>query len=211
MAKVFAVVKTNSPKNITISIKCLSVLESKTASLYNSLSEKVELPLIKAMLKEISLDSKKHSTILHGVSQSLPKADWKPKDCQKILGPVLVAIDNLLEEVSKVKNVTESNFEDLSKQLERLESTMGEEYFVFVQLKTLDLMSKEIGKIYNVNLSSLKGIFNEIIHDEEHHRQIIATINEFLAKKEQADRINTPLVRFQNPDAWIGHASANQT
>jgi hypothetical protein len=209
IVKVSFMGKTSDPKNITNSIKCLSVLESKTALLYNSLSEKVNLPLIKSMLKEISLDSKKHSTILFGVSQSLPETDWKPKDCKKTLGNVLVVVDNFIEDLSKVKSVTESNLSELSKQLVGLESTMSEEYFVFVQLKTLEFMSKEIGTIYNINLDSLKGIFTGIIDDEEHHREILATIGEFIRKNEDRERDNTPMVRFQNPDAWIGTPTPN--
>jgi hypothetical protein len=209
--KVFLVGKTSDPKNITNSIKCLSVLESKTALLYNSLSDKVTLPLIKSMLKEISLDSKKHSTILFGVSQSLPETDWKPKDCKKTLGNVLVVVDNFIEDLQKVKSVTEYNLSELSKQLAGLESIMSEEYFVFVQLKTLEFMSKEIGKIYNINLDSLKDIFTGIIDDEEHHREILVTIREFIRKKDDKERDNTPLVRFQNPDAWIGSPLPNAT
>jgi hypothetical protein len=195
--------KSSDPKNITNSIKCLSVLEAKTAVLYNVLSEKVELPLIKSMLKEISLDSKKHSTILYGVSNSLPETDWKPKDCKKTLGKVLDAIENFMKDLSGVKSLQESDLSQLSIQLTGLESTMGEEYFVFVQLKTLEVMSKEIGKIYNINLDSLKDIFTGIIDDEEHHREILATIMELIRKKEDEERDSTPLVRFQNPDAWI--------
>ena len=193
----------SDPKGITNSIKCLSVLESKTAVLYNALSEKVELPFIKSLLKGISLDSKKHSTLLFGVSKSLPETKWKPKDCQKALGKVLSSVDNFIIDLSKIDSLPASYLPELSKQLAVLESTMGEEYFVFVQLKTLEFMSKEIGKIYNINLDSLKDIFTAIIDDEEHHREILATIRELIRKKEDEERDNTPLVRFQNPDAWI--------
>jgi rubrerythrin len=195
--------KLSDPKNITNSLKCLTVLESKASILYNVLSEKVELPLIKSMLKEISLDSKKHSTILYGVSKSLPETDWKPKDCRKTFGKILDVVDNFVEDLSKVKSLKASNLPELSIQLIGLESTMGEEYFVFVQLKTLEFMSKEIGKIYNINLDSLKEIFAAIIEDEEHHREILAKIRELIRKKEDEEIDNTPFVRFQNPDAWI--------
>jgi rubrerythrin len=195
--------KVSDPKSITNSLKCLSVLESKTAVLYDALSEKVELPLIKAMLKEISLDSKKHSTILYGVSKSLPETKWKPHDCQKTLGKVLASVEDFILDLTKINNLPESYLPELSKQLASLESFMGEEYFVFVQLKTLEFMSKEIGKIYNINLDSLKDIFTGIIDDEEHHREILATIREIIRKKEDEERDNSPLVRFQNPEAWL--------
>jgi hypothetical protein len=108
-----------------------------------------------------------------------------------------------VKDLSGVKSLKESDLSQLSIQLTGLESTMGEDYFVCVQLKTLEVMSKEIGKIYNINLDSLKDIFTGIIDDEEHHREILATIRELIRKKEDEERDNTPLVRFQNPDAWI--------
>jgi rubrerythrin len=208
--KVFAVGKTRDPKNITNNIKSLSVLESKTAVLYNLLSEKVELPLIKSLLKEISLDSKKHSTILYGVAKSLPETDWKPKDSKKTLGNVLLAVEKFTEDLSKIRSLTASNLAELSKQLAIFESTMGEEYFVFVQLKTLQFMSKEIGKIYNINLDSVKDIFTEIMNDEEHHREVLATIKELIQKSEDQEEDNMPMVRFLNPDAWIAPSTPNQ-
>jgi hypothetical protein len=39
-----------------------------------------------------------------------------------------------------------------------------------------------------------------IINDEGHHREILETIKQLIAKKEQAR--NAPFVKFQNPDAW---------
>jgi rubrerythrin len=193
----------NDSARITNSIKSLTVLESKTAVLYNALSEKTELPLIKSMLKEISLDSQKHATILFGISKSLPETNWKPKEAKKNLGKILAAVENSIEDISKVKSIPESNLQELSNQLTVLESTMAEEYFIFVQLKTLELMSKEIGKIYNIKLDSLKEIFTAIISDEEHHREILATISAIVRKTEDQERDNAPKVLFQNPDSWL--------
>jgi hypothetical protein len=39
-----------------------------------------------------------------------------------------------------------------------------------------------------------------IIFDEEHHREILETIDQLTTKKEQAS--NAPFVKYQNPDAW---------
>ena len=52
-------------------LNCQSILESQTSLLYGVLSDKVEIPLIKTLLKEIDLDSKKHALLLKGVSESI--------------------------------------------------------------------------------------------------------------------------------------------
>ena len=83
-----------------------------------------------------------------------------------------------------------------------LESIMGEEYYVLVQLKTLQLMTQEINQLYNVNLESLKNIFTKIINEEEHHREILETIKTLLDRKEQPEADSAPSVRYQHPDSW---------
>jgi nanoRNase/pAp phosphatase (c-di-AMP/oligoRNAs hydrolase) len=52
-----------------------------------------------------------------------------------------------------------ANLPQLAEKLEILESEMGEEYYQFVQLKTLKFMVKEINQIYNIDLGSVKKDF----------------------------------------------------
>lgn len=65
---------------------------------------------------------------------------------------------------------------ELSAKLKIFESIMDEEYYIFVQLKTLELMVKEINQMYNIDLRSAKSIFINIISDEDRHREILETI-----------------------------------
>jgi hypothetical protein len=73
----------------------------------------------------------------------------------------------------------------------------GEEYSVFVQLKTLELLSQEINRLYKVDLNSLKNIFTSIINDEEHHREIIETIKAFLQEQRQEQLKADPLAEYR--------------
>jgi rubrerythrin len=47
----------------------------------------------------------------------------------------------------------------------------------------LELMAEEINRFSNINLGNLKNIFESIIHDEEHHKELLATIKELLSPK----------------------------
>ena len=89
----------------------------------------------------------------------------------------------------------------LSEKLAFFESILGEEYYMFVQMKTLQLMMKEINQIYNIELTSLRSLFTHIISDEEHHREMLDTIKSILERHHKADA--NPEVKYQNPDAWI--------
>ena len=76
-------------------------------------------------------------------------------------------------------------------------------------MKTLQLMTKEINQIYSINLMNIKGIFESIIKDEEHHREILAKIKDIIDEK-PTSQDNTPKVKYQNPDAWISYLSPTQ-
>ena len=188
-------------------ISCLSKLEYNTALLYRSLSEKTESSLAKALLLSIAQDSSKHSTTLKGVSNSIASVEVKTKDCANNLGPVWLTVNNYLDEVT-AKKEGELSMEDLFEKLITLESTLGEEYYIFVQMQTLQHLTKEINQRYNINLYSVKSIFESIIRDENHHIELIGTLKE-LAKPKEKDLDNTPIVQYQSPDNWRNYSPPN--
>ncbi len=197
----------NNLKNLTNSIKCLIVFEHKTAQLYDDVSDKTRnYPLIKALLLQISLDSEKHSTVLKGLAQSLPKTDWKPNDLPRVLVEAWRSIDEFQIELSDIEEIADVDLRYLPRQLLAFEKIMSEAYDILVQYDNLELATEALGKIYHVDLELLKQILMEIIHDEEHHREILSSIEDMLNKKEEAKIEATPVVRFQNPDAWSSPA-----
>ena len=187
------------PRTISEYMICLSILESQTSLLYKNISDKIEAPLIKTLLKEIEMDSQKHSMLLKGVSESIAKPKGNQKGCSKS-SETLQTTERLLKEVAGIKRISSEDLIQLSETLETLESAMSEEYYMLVQMKTLQMMMKEINQIYNIDLYNVKDIFMSIINDEDHHREILETIKQMIAKQEQAS--NAPFVKFQNPDAW---------
>jgi len=193
--------KSNDPKVLADFINCLGILENDTFLLYKALSNKIELPLVKSLLRAIAEDSLKHSTLLKGVAESITKAKETPKDCEKKTGEAWRLIANFTKEIAAKEKFSEEEMSQLWDKLAFFESIIGEEYYVFVQMKTLDLMMKEINQIYNIDLGSLKSIFTRIINDEEHHREMLGTIKGILERHSEPS--NTPVVKYQNPDSWI--------
>jgi hypothetical protein len=197
----------NDSKTMASYISCLSKLEYNTALLYRSLSEKNENSLAKTLLFSIAQDSSKHSTLLKGVSDSIESVEVKTKDCANNLGPVWLTVNNYLNEVT-AKKQGELLMADLFEKLTILESNLGEEYYIFVQMQTLQHLTKEINQRYNINLNSVKNIFESIIKDENHHIELIGTLKELAAPKEK-DLDNTPIIRYQSPDSWRDYSPAN--
>lgn len=195
--------KNNDPKDFATYINCLSILENNAFLLYTALADKIDVPLAKSLLLTIASDSQKHSIVLKGVGESIAKPEGKPKDCEKKLGEAWRVIDTFYREIVKKEKITECELPQLAEKLAVLESILGEEYYMFVQLKTLQLLMKEISQIYNIHLGELKGIFSSIINDEEHHRELLETIKGILERKKPKKKDNAPTVKYQNPDAWI--------
>lgn len=192
--------RNNDPKTLANFINCLSILENNTFLLYTELAEKAELPLIKSILIHIAIDSHKHSMALKDVAEKIGKPDEKPKNCEKKIGEAWRTIDKLSKEISNKEIISREELSYLTERLAILESILGEEYYMFVQLKTLQLMVKEINQIYSVDISSLGNIFTRIIQDEETHRVLIERIKKLAERKEKADK--GPVVKYQHPDSW---------
>jgi hypothetical protein len=187
-------------------LNCLSQLEYNTSRLYKSLSERTEIPLGKSLLLSIAQDSSKHSALLKGIADSVYVTKIKTKDCAKNLGQIWQIADTCLAEVTK--GIGEISFADLHDKLVALEGSMGEEYYIFVQIETLQHLTGEIKQRYNIDFNAVKSIFENIISDENQHREIIATLKE-LIEPEEKDLDNTPLIKYQTPDQWINYNPHN--
>jgi rubrerythrin len=188
------------PANIAEYLNCQSIIESQTSMLYSALIAKVEIPLMKTLLKEIEADSMKHSQLLKGVSESIKQPKGTHKQCSKI-DQTLLTISKLLKEVDKIDRFTSEDLLKLSEILITLESELSEEYYILIQMKTLERMTEIINEEYSIDLTKVKSIFLKIIKDEERHIEILETIRQLTTKKEE--KSNAPFVKYQNPDAWI--------
>jgi rubrerythrin len=174
----------NRHESLADTLQYASILEEKAYSLYKTLADKVDNPLVKSMLLSIAFDSQKHSAIFRGFSESMGKPTKSRKDYEMRLGETLITIDLLEREIAKKETISYKDVSTLVKNLTALESTVGEEYFILVQAKTLQFMKKEIREIYNVDMKDLKGILEGIIQDEEKHEELLAKIKKILMGKE---------------------------
>jgi len=193
--------KMNDAKTMASYISCLSMLENNTSLLYRSLSEKTGNTLAKSLLLSIAKDSSKHSELLKGLSESIVSSEVKTKDCAKNLGQIWLNVDSYFNEVTS-KKVGELSFADLDEKLISLESSLGEEYYIFVQMQTLQHLTSLINRSYNIDLDSVKSIFENIIRDENRHIEVIGTLKK-LVEPQQKEYDYTPIVKYQSPDRWL--------
>jgi hypothetical protein len=175
----------------------LSLLEEETFQLYKNIAEKVDFPLIKALLTEISLDSKKHYQLLKGIIDSMPKVDLNTKDAQKKFSETQKAMSNFLSYFADAPEINENNFPELIEKLSLLESQMGEEYEILVQAKSVVFFASEIDRNYKFKSENFKKIFEKIISDETHHDEILGTIKDIIHQKDQELLAKDPLLQYR--------------
>jgi rubrerythrin len=185
-------------------LKCASILEERAYSLYKNLADRVDLPLVNSLLLHIAYDSRKHSAVLKGITESIAKPRKQPKDYEKKLffGKTWTVIENLAKEIAKEQRIPKESMASLVKKLMLLESTVGEKYHVLVQLKTLQYMTREIRETHNVDIKDMKDILCIIIRDEETHRKLLSKMKKILVGKEEQIEDKAPIFRYKNPDAW---------
>jgi hypothetical protein len=164
----------------------------------------VNLPLINSLLLHIAFDSRKHSIILKGLSESIAKQKKQPRGCDKKLffGGTWTEIERLAGEIARKERIPRKHMASLVEKLMLLESTVGEEYYILVKLKTLEYMTREIREIYNVDLEDLKDILETIIRDEETHRDLLSKMKKILVREEKQTEDMAPAVKYKNPNAW---------
>jgi rubrerythrin len=195
----------NKQESFASFLQCASILEERTYMLYKKLAEPVEHPLIKSLLLHMAYDSQEHSALLKGISGTFSKESKPPKNCEKKLTGIFATIDQLLEEANNEDKASNGNVSTLIEKLTTLESTLGEEYYILVQVKTLQFMAKEIREIYNVDIEDLRDSIQTIMEDEEHHEDLLSKMRKILAGQTEEKEDNSPSFKYETPDAWTKH------
>ena len=193
-------------------LNCLNILEKYKALVYNKVAEAFEQPLAKSLFLSISQDSTKHATLLKGVANSISDSKAKIDDCAENVGRLYALVGNCVNELTN-GNKKKLDFSRLVHLLASLENGFGEEYSTFLQGRSLRFIAKGLSESCEVNVESVKNIFESILADQEHHGKRLKTLEgmvqesrveqELVLRKEtQAKKSSTPEVKYQNPDAW---------
>lgn len=193
----------------------MGFFEKSVSLLYEDIARRVWLPLIEALILEISQDSQKHYTMLKALAESLPKTDNNSKDYINTIGETWCTIEKFRREITETQSLSEDEIMQLSSQLMPLENTLVDEYKVFLEPETLQMLTTELKRIYRIETDTVKTIFAEIIADEEHHKRILATTKAIIDWRTLVDWRATkkadsaPEVQFRNPDAWSVPSASN--
>ncbi|MCJ7714757.1 hypothetical protein MUO66_09930 [Candidatus Bathyarchaeota archaeon] len=192
--------KRGSPKDIANFLQSLSFLEKQKSTLYNQLSEKIDILNFNDCFLKISQDTKKNSRNLDEIASKICQSKIGERDCSKRLAYAYYPIEKALE---KIKHKKILSIEEILEILSILECSFGEESYMVIQAKTFLAMAPQMCSLYGVHLEDFQKVFYDILVDEEVHLELFEIIKAIIEKKLHKSEGSSPVVRYRNPDAWI--------
>ena len=192
--------KRGSPKDIANFLQSLSFLEKQKSTLYNQLSEKIDILNFNDCFLKISQDTKKKSRNLAEIASKICQSKIGERDCSKRLAYAYYPIEKALE---KIKHKKILSIEEILEILSILECSFGEESYMVIQAKTFLAMAPQMCSLYGVHLEDFQKVFYDILVDEEVHLELFEIIKAIIEKKLHKSEGSSPVVRYRNPDAWI--------
>ncbi len=192
--------KRGSPKDIANFIQSLSFLEKQKSTLYNQLSEKIDILNFNDCFLKISQNTKKNSRNLDEITSKICQSKIGERDCSKRLAYAYYPIEKALE---KIKHKKILSIEEILEILSILECSFGEESYMVIQAKTFLAMAPQMCSLYGVHLEDFQKVFYDILVDEEVHLELFEIIKAIIEKKLHKSEGSSPVVRYRNPDAWI--------
>jgi hypothetical protein len=191
-------------------LKQCSIVENESSRLYETLSRKINQPESSYVLG-LAYDSLKNSKIIQSILDYFDPEEIENKNTKKNLTELAAETTMLLKKASKINNLDYLLSCEILKQLITLEDTMGQAYKNYLQTNAPKTFAEELSKSVTINFVNFKKIFETFIEEKIKHRGTLVEIMYSLELKEtEIHRKITPLVKYQNPNAWI-HESTIHT
>jgi hypothetical protein len=167
-------------------LSSLGMLEINVSLLYRAIAEKTVDSNAKRHLLKISKDSAEHSKLLKGVANFVKIPDQISKPNQGKKAEAMERTDKLRTKVQALSRISGIEFSELFEELVSLQNSLSEEYMNLTEV-SLPL--------------ALEGMISGMSSDEEQHQKILVTVK-FIVSPDKAERENTPVVKYTNPDNW---------
>jgi hypothetical protein len=106
--------------------------------------------------------------------------------------------------ISRINNLNCEVASEVLNELVNMEELLCSVYTSYLQSSAPKFLVDEFSKLVVVNLVNFKKVFEAFVEQKETYRETIIEVIFSLEAKE-TDRLRhiTPVVKYQNPDAWI--------
>jgi hypothetical protein len=184
-------------------LKHCTVIENETFKLYETLSKKINQPESSSILG-IAYDSLKNAKIIQGILDCFDLPESENKNDRKDLSELAEEIMMLEKRISKINSIDYLVSCEILKESINLEVLLTEIYTNYLKSNSTRIIVDELSKTVMVSFNNFKKVIEYFIEEKGKHRETIVEIMYQLETKEtEAHRQITPLIKYQNPDAWI--------
>lgn len=184
-------------------LKHCMIVENEAFNLYETLSKKINQPESSFILG-IAYDSLKNARIIQGILDCFDLLEPENKNVRKDLSELAAQITVLGKKISKINSLDYLISCEILKESINLEVLLAEVYANYLKSSSPKIIVDELSETVVVNLNNFKKIFQGFIEEKGKHREtIVETMYLLEAKETEVHRQITPIIKYQNPDAWI--------
>jgi hypothetical protein len=183
-------------------LKCCSDLETEAFKLYETFSKKINQPE-SCFVLGFAYDSLKCSKIIQGLLDYVEAPESEKPNVKKNFAELTNGVADLNKKIAKINNVDYELSCEILKELSNLEDQLTEAYSNYIQSPAIKTLVEEFSKL-TVNLTNFKKIFESFMEQKQKHKENILDILSFFENREtERLRRATPVVKYQNPNAWV--------
>ena len=184
-------------------LKHCTIIENEAFNLYETLSKKINQPESSFILG-LAYDSLKNAKIIQKILDCFEPVETENKNVRKDLSDLAAEITVLEKKISKINSLDYLISCEILKESINLEVLLSEVYSNYLKSSSPKIIVEELSETVVVNLNNFKKVIEGIIEEKGKHRQtLVETMYLLEAKETEVHRQITPIIKYQNPDAWI--------
>ena len=184
-------------------LKQCSNLESETFKLYETLSRKLNQPESGYIIGN-AYNSLKNAKIIQGILNCFDLTELENKPAKKELAELTAETILLEKKISKINNLEYLITCEMLKEAINLETLLSQIYTKFLESNSAKATVTELAKTGTLTFDSFKKLFEYIKEEKSKNKEAIVESLYILEFKEKENQKQiTPIVKYQNPDAWI--------
>ena len=184
-------------------LRCFGAIETECFILYNKLSKKINHPE-SSLILGIAYDSLKCSKIIQAVLDCFDQTASENIKTKKDLTDLAAQLSTFSKEIQKINCLNYQSSCEVLKELTKIEKLLTDTYSSYANSSAISAIAQEVTKYANVNIDNFAKVFVKIAEEKERHREELIEII-YALEQTEANRLRqiTPVVKYQNPDAWI--------
>ena len=183
-------------------LKACRNLELEVFNLYEALSKKINQPESSFILG-FAYDSLKSTKTIDAMLDYFDLTEIQNNNLKKEIAELTKDVLSFRKIVCRTNNINYEKACESLKELSDLENKICALYDNYLQSSLLRAASDGFSSLA-IDSKNFKKIFESFIEQRQRHRDTILELI-FSIESKEADRLRnaTPLVRYNNPDAWI--------